>query len=291
MSNLTSRIGARRACRYAAAGRGFTLVELLVVIAIIALLVSILLPSLSKAKEQARIAVCLTNLKALSTAFSGYTAENNQWYPAGAGYGFTDEYTWDSILQPYYKNFDLLHCPSDNLDRSVWWYIPKGANTERKVFPCYPVSYAINACVSCTGPSCYGRDRPRNPYDGNVPPFPWPGNVHKTSCVLNPAETILLGEMWELVLHGYGQPGMYHICRSCGIIVHPIDEYRYKFYRAPTAYVHRNNDAANYLFCDGHATLLPGDHPNLNPAPDPRNDYFPGNDYYYYDYWMCYKRR
>ncbi len=57
--------------------RGFTLVELLVVIAIIALLVSILLPSLSRAKEQARTAVCLANLKGIGSAIAGYHSRHN----------------------------------------------------------------------------------------------------------------------------------------------------------------------------------------------------------------------
>ncbi len=56
--------------------RGFTLIELLVVVAIIALLISILLPTLARAKEQGRIAVCLSNLKNVALASAQYRNED-----------------------------------------------------------------------------------------------------------------------------------------------------------------------------------------------------------------------
>ena len=58
--------------------RGFTLIELLVVIAIISLLVSILLPSLNRAKRLARSISCLSNLRSVGLALSLYTAENDE---------------------------------------------------------------------------------------------------------------------------------------------------------------------------------------------------------------------
>jgi prepilin-type N-terminal cleavage/methylation domain-containing protein len=71
-----------------APGRGrrssaFTLIELLVVVAIIALLISILLPKLARAKEQSRTVKCLSNLKQVGIAMHYYFLETNDWFPFG----------------------------------------------------------------------------------------------------------------------------------------------------------------------------------------------------------------
>src|SRR6056297_3282421 len=63
---------------------GFTLIELLVVIAIIALLVSILLPALAEAKESAKTAVCMTNLRGIGTAINLYAQQYNGFLVPGS---------------------------------------------------------------------------------------------------------------------------------------------------------------------------------------------------------------
>lgn len=59
----------------------FTLIELLIVIAIIAILLSILLPSLYNAREKAKIAVCASNLKQISNTISLYSKNNEERFP------------------------------------------------------------------------------------------------------------------------------------------------------------------------------------------------------------------
>jgi prepilin-type N-terminal cleavage/methylation domain-containing protein len=63
--------------------RGFTLVELLVVIGIIALLISILIPALYRAREASQRTVCLSNLKQLGTAMQLYANDNKDYIPIG----------------------------------------------------------------------------------------------------------------------------------------------------------------------------------------------------------------
>lgn len=84
-------VAARR--RVSNQGAGFTLIELLVVISIIALLVGILLPALGAARESARSAVCLSNMRQIGTTNVLYATDNDDWIPGisvpvGAGDGY-----------------------------------------------------------------------------------------------------------------------------------------------------------------------------------------------------------
>jgi prepilin-type N-terminal cleavage/methylation domain-containing protein/prepilin-type processing-associated H-X9-DG protein len=93
---------------------GFTLVELLVVIGIIALLISILLPALAKAKRQAGAAKCAAQLREIGNAFQMYALENKGWYPPNQLVGdSTHEYVINGVKTPtdtqgygaYWTNF------------------------------------------------------------------------------------------------------------------------------------------------------------------------------------------
>jgi prepilin-type N-terminal cleavage/methylation domain-containing protein/prepilin-type processing-associated H-X9-DG protein len=114
-------------CRSEQRTEAFTLIELLVVVAIIALLISILLPSLQAARAQTRAVKCAANLRHVGQATGVYLGENKAIYPPSYIYANGPSGEYDLSDQPTHRPYGYLH----------WsWFLYSRGEVQPEAFQC-----------------------------------------------------------------------------------------------------------------------------------------------------------
>lgn len=168
---------------------GFTLIELLVVIAIIAILAAILFPVFAQAREKARQASCLSNLKQVATAVMMYTQDYDELYPTDSFFEWGSptflQENWVIRTGAYIKSPQAFWCPSDSG--------PYGAGVDPLNNYWGPmVSYGANGLMGggnlqgnvCAGVICL-----------NAGTNTWmTSQAQSVAAVTRPADTIMVGE-------------------------------------------------------------------------------------------------
>ena len=214
---------------------GFTLIELLVVISIIALLMAILMPALSKARDQGRTIACRSNLKQYGIALRMYFDDNSYRFPDAHKWMKSQGHDWvrqgeqpDGVFWPYLKDLDVHMCPKF----SQW---AKGTNWEDTA-----VSYVMNSYVG---------------KGGNIWSS-WLGSgvkgVSKEGEVYNAAKVVVFTEENPWTIPEYSNYPFNDTHFTVGNRVRQIDNYA-TFHNTPGD---RDQGGANIVMVDGHAELL-----------------------------------
>ena len=126
---------------------GFTLIELLVVIAIIAILASLLLPALSRAKEKGRTASCINNLRQMAIASQVYANDHDGKFCHTFQVRGNNDFrkAWFNFLQPYQTATNLLLCPTQSREFKKLYQIYPSDQID-KALSNYQMNFRLGGC-------------------------------------------------------------------------------------------------------------------------------------------------